>query len=222
VKLKFICYLLAFLAVGRLSRAATIIDTLGTATASSTFDIHGTFGQGIGSGEVVGPAFTLSAPTLITEIGGLIGNCFPNAGVYTCSPFPFVVNVVGSNNDVPDVSKLLASILLPAATKNPFIYYQSVNPNLILGSGTYFALFTSLFDSNGVILGGASNGGPNFYLAGQLQLGILFSGLDPRTTEGRAAVRILGEPVPEPSQFVLMVVGGTFLYHVRNLFAGRS
>lgn len=211
MKLRFLCFLLISIVCSGVSRASTILNTLGTATTSSTFNLPGTFGQGINPTEAVGPAFTLSAPTLITEIGGLIGNCYSTIGVYTCSPMPFVVKVVASNNGVPDVSQLLASVSLPQATQNPLIYYQSVNPHLTLDSGNYFALFTSVSDSNGVLLGGASSdGGPN-YLAGNLELGIVISGLGATTTESPAAVRILGEAVPEPSQFLLTIFGGAFM-----------
>jgi hypothetical protein len=53
---------------GSVAYAATIVDTLGTATTSTTFSVFGSGNNVIGAGYEVGPAFTLSSPAVITEM----------------------------------------------------------------------------------------------------------------------------------------------------------
>jgi len=48
----------------------TIVDSLGVATPSTQFSVFGTGGQGILSSQFAGPKFTLTVPTVLTEIGG--------------------------------------------------------------------------------------------------------------------------------------------------------
>jgi hypothetical protein len=188
--------------------AATIVDTLGTANPSTTFSVFGTGGTTISAGfQEVGPAFTLTSPTVITEIGGFMNNCRSIANFMAHCPnrLPFLVDILPSANGVPDVNSVPFVFPLRVDLTDPLtVSYVSVDPNLLLPAGNYFALFEAQGTDVGGLLANALSGA---YQAGLVELGSITpsgafaGGLTP------AAVRILGTPVPEP-RTILLVAGG--------------
>ena len=178
---------------------STIVDSLGAATPSTQFSVFGTGGcaNGIGSTQFVGPEFTLTQPTVITEIGGFFVNCGFISGVPQCPEIAqFVVQIRPSTNGVPDPSIILASYPL-SKNDNVFVAtYQSVGIDLPLGAGTYFALFAPLQeDMGGYVVGSATD--PFLYQAGLVPWGSLNLSTGASTFEGLCndAVRILGTPI---------------------------
>src|SRR6185295_10694906 len=95
--------------VAPVSTGATIsiVDSLGTATPATQFSVVGTGGLSILDFQFVGPKFTLTQPTTLTEIGG-----FVNCDIPECSTLPFTVQIRPSTNGVPDASTVLASFVL--------------------------------------------------------------------------------------------------------------
>jgi hypothetical protein len=179
--------------------AITIVDSLGTAAPSTQFSVFGTGGcaNSIGSTQFVGPEFTLTQPTVITEIGGFFVNCGFILGVPQCPEIAqFVVQIRPSTNGVPDPSIILASYPL-SRNDNVFVAtYQSVSIDLPLGAGTYFALFAPLQeDMAGYVVGSATD--PFLYQAGLVPWGALNLSTGASIFEGLCndAVRILGTPV---------------------------
>jgi hypothetical protein len=174
--------------------AATIVDTLGAATPSTEFSALGTGGISILATQFVGPEFTLIEQTRIVEIGGFVSNRGGFVeGVPQCpSPPPLSVQVRAAKNGTPDPSSIVASFML-SNDDDPFLVsYESVQPNLVLAPGTYFALFaTQRADAGGFLLQSATS--PFQYLSGSTQMGFL----DVTTGNASAsvsagAVRILG------------------------------
>ena len=122
-----------------------VLDTLGTATTGATFSVFGSTGQGVFSEQSVGPQFTLTERTAITEIGGFVNVCEAIiGGVPQCpSTSPFVAEVRASVNGVPDPSTVLGSFTL-SHDDDPLVFsYESAAPNLTLEPGVYFALFAA-------------------------------------------------------------------------------
>jgi hypothetical protein len=185
-----------------------IVDTLGAATPETTFSVFGSGGNAITATQLVGPRFTLTEKTAITEIGGFVNNCpLINQGVPDCpGALPITVQIRPSNaggipsptaGGVPHPSKVLATVAL-SDDGDPLVFsYESASTNLILEEGTYFALFAPQGDDEGgTLLSSAQI--PFSYQAGTTTLGFL----DPTSTNSLrfsgdtfAAVRILGHPV---------------------------
>jgi hypothetical protein len=165
----------------------TIVDTLGAATPTTKFDLGPADGWTISSSQFVGPEFTLTQRTDITEIGGFIaGGVFSPPG-----QAQLVVQLRPSVNGNPDPSTVLGTFVL-STDNNPFITsYESVAPDLTLGTGRYFALFAQPAGSLGdyFLLAHASR--PFEYTAGVPALGALCGGT-PCPVSGPAAVRMLG------------------------------
>lgn len=167
----------------------TIVDTLGTATPTTQFSLFGSGGQTIYSAQSLGPEFTLTESTTITEIGGFVNSQSLN--------LPFTVEIRPSLNDGPDPNTVLATYTL-SHDNDPFVVsYESATMNLILGAGTYFALFASQGDDGGYLLASASD--PFAYQSGLVRMGVLdpTTGFVYPTAEQFGAVRILGftEPI---------------------------
>ena len=173
----------------------TIVDNLGTATPSTQFSTSsGIRGLSIFSLQNVGPGFTLTEPTIITEIGGFVEQCSLVAGRQQCPALPFVVQIRPStNNGVPDPSTVLASFPLPRDYDPSVTTYESVSINLLLQPGSYFALFAPQGNYTGFGFLLASAGAPFNYEAGWTPMGFLDSTNGTSDAfEERGAVRILG------------------------------
>ena len=180
----------------------TIVDTLGAATPTTTFDREGSGGLTIFAFQSGGPQFTLSQQTVITEIGGFIGD----GGVFGTAPL--VVQIRPSVNGSPDPSTVLATFVLSTDNDPLITSYESVAPNFTLGAGSYFALFAepegSLADH--FLLANASS--PFIYTAGVPTLGALCSGTPCEAPPGLpAAVRILGRFSDDTTPPVLTTPG---------------
>jgi hypothetical protein len=179
---------------------AAIVDTLGAATPDTTFSGEGAGGQGIDASQLVGPRFTLTEETVITEIGGFVNNCRSIVGGVPQCPgtLPFTVQIRPSTGSgVPHLSRVLATMVL-SHDDDPLVFsYESASTDLILKQGTYFALFAPQQDDAGTLLSAAQI--PFSYQAGSTTLGFLFPTIHGRFTAFSAdlmgAVRILGHPV---------------------------
>jgi hypothetical protein len=176
--------------VAPVSTGATIsiIDSLGAATPDTQFSVFGSSGgASILDFQFVGPKFTLTQTTTLTEIGG-----FVNCDIPQCATRPFTVQIRPSTNGVPDASTVLASFVLSNDNNPLVVSYESVAINLLLKPGTYFALFAPQGTDEGFLLGGASD--PFVYQSGLIELGSLnpFTG-DADVSQQFGAVRILGE-----------------------------
>jgi hypothetical protein len=173
----------------------TLVDTLGSATSTTQFSVFGSAGFAVSASELWGPSFTLSQPTVITEIGGFFNNCtFIIPFVPNCpATSPFIVRVVrASPGGAPDPSSLLATFVL-SHDGDPFtVSYESVAPDVLLGEGTYFALFGAQNQDLGQGLMTATI--PFTYRSGITRMGFvnLIQGTA-RVSPGEfAALRILG------------------------------
>jgi hypothetical protein len=74
--------------------ADPIIDTLGGATPTIRFSILGHSGVAIRSTQFVGPQFSLTQPTALTEIGSFLNNATGSG--------PFTVRIYRSKDGLPD------------------------------------------------------------------------------------------------------------------------
>src|SRR5439155_17738899 len=99
----------------------SILDALGAATPTTQFSVSGSGGISVLSSQFVGPAFILTQPTTITEIGGFLNNS---------GTLPFIVQVRPSTNGVPDASTVLASFTLSNDNDPLVVSYESVAINL--------------------------------------------------------------------------------------------
>jgi hypothetical protein len=155
----------------------TIVDSLGAATPSTTFSLFGSSGLGVFPGQVVGPMFTLAGDTRVTEIGA-----FLNMRLH-----PAELQIRGAVDGIPGPT-ILAS--LPMSNDGDWftVSYESANPNLVLGAGSYFAFFVPQADDEGFVLGSATD--PFDYLAGVATFAVLGSG---QVFDTQGAVRILGD-----------------------------
>jgi hypothetical protein len=167
-----------------------VIDTLGAATPTTMFSIFGSGGAAILDSQFVGPQFTLSEETVITEIGGFVNN--------RTSTLPFTVQVRPSLGGAPDPSTVVATFVLSNDADPLVVSFESVMTSLTLEPGTYFALFAPEDADQGFLLAGASS--PFDYQAGVTTLGFL----DPTTGTSSAsdqfgAVRILGHTAAQIS-----------------------
>jgi hypothetical protein len=154
----------------------TIVDSLGAATPTTTFSVFGSSGLSVLPGQIVGPEFTLSKDTVVTEIGAFID--------MRSQPAQLQIWAAQSTG----LTGPLATF--PLSNDGDFftVSYESANPHLVLQSGTYFAFFAPQAGDDGFLLGSASI--PFNYVAGFTTIGVL--GGDVFDTQ--AAVRILGEP----------------------------
>ena len=169
------------------SGTISILDTLGVATPDTQFGSGGA-GAIISNRFVrVGPKFTLTQPTTLTEIGAFL-NCEPPL----CLTPPFTVEIRPSINGLPDPSTVLATFDL-SDDNNPLVFsYESVAIDLLLQPGTYFAIFASQGIDEVILLRTAID--PFNYEAGFIDVGVvdLLSGVS-FVFQERGAVRILGE-----------------------------
>ena len=169
------------------SGTISILDTLGAATPDTQFSFGGADSIITNRFAPVGPKFTLTQPTTLTEIGAFL-NCDPPL----CLTLPFIVEIRPSINGLPDPSTVLATFVL-SDDNNPLVFsYESAAIDLLLQPGTYFAIFAPQGIDELLLLGRAID--PFNYEAGLIDLGVvdLFSGIS-FVFQERGAVRILGE-----------------------------
>jgi HYR domain len=186
----------------RASEAFAIVDTLGAATPTTKFDRNDSGGLSVSAFQQVGPQFTLTQQTVITEIGGFIAD----GGVFGTAPL--VVQIHPSANGSPDPSTVLATVELSTDGDPLVTSYESVAPNLTLGEGSYYALFAEPEGSPADHFLLCCAFSPFEYRAGSPVLGALCSGAPCETPPGfPAAVRILGRPSVDTTPPVLTTPG---------------
>ena len=201
----------------------SLLDALGAATPATQFSVFGSGGSTILSSQVVGPEFTVTQPTTITEIGGFVNNCGDIvAGSPQCpGTLPFTVQIRPSTNGIPDAATVLAAFVLSHDDDPLVISYESVATDLTLGPGSYFALFAPQESDAGFLLRDASD--PFTYQAGSITLGFF----DPTTgtssaEAGRGAVRILGTPATAQGAIQLLMTDVGTLVSEGELTRGQG
>jgi hypothetical protein len=112
-----------------------------------------------------------------------------------CVTLPLIVQIRPSLNGVPDPNTLIASFTL-SQDNNPLVFsYESVEPNLPLEPGEYFALFTAQGNDSGFLLDNvllSKDGEPlSYYFANTVHFGYIYD-LGIISIPYRVAVRILG------------------------------
>lgn len=192
----------------------SLLDALGAATPATRFSVFGSGGSTIISYQFAGPEFTLTQPTMITEIGGFVNNCGDIvAGSPQCpGTLPFIVQIRPSRNGIPDAATVLASFALSHDDDPLVVSYESVAPDLTLGPGRYFALFAPQGSDAGFLLASATD--PFNYQAGSITLGFFDPGTGTSSAEAGAvgAVRILGaRATPQAAIQLLMTDVGTLV-----------
>jgi hypothetical protein len=173
----------------------SILNSLTAATPSTQFSTSGSAGTSILPTQFVGPKFTLTQPTTITEIGAFVNNCISIIGGVPLCPntLPLTVQIRPAISlGVPNASVMLASFVLSHDNDPLTISYESAATNLLLQPGSYFALFAPQGADQGFLLASATV--PFSYGAGLIEMGAL----NPLTSNANVsqqfgAVRILGE-----------------------------
>jgi hypothetical protein len=173
--------------------STTVLDTVGIVPTTTEFSVFGSSGRPIHRFESVGPQFTISQTVLLTEIGGFVNNCRSIVlGVPDCPDTrPFAVEIRPSVDGGPDPASVIASFELSHDDAPLVTSYESVDPNLVLQPGTYFAMFTSQGDDAGYLLASAQV--PFAYQAGATVMGHFDFGRVFVSPAEQGAVRILGE-----------------------------
>lgn len=195
------------------ARADTIMDALGDFTTADAIPNPGTGGQGLADSLQLGPFFHLSGRTRITEIGGFLNTCSNILINPDCDPAAFFVDIRPSFFGIPDLNNLLGTFALPLDSDPLTSTYLSVDPQLVLPAGDYFAMFRAAGGSGDNYLVGDSNGlFADFTILGITQ--------GPEVIVVRAATRILGEPepspIPEPGSLILALSGLTLAAFARR------
>ena len=195
----------------RASAPVSIVDSLGAATPATKFPIIEATGLGIFDDSHVGPQFTLTQTTTLTEIGAFVNtSCITNDdGVALCSEAsPLTVQIRPSLNGVPDPTTVIASFVLSDDNDPLVVSFESVAINSLLQPGTYFALFVTEPDNAGFLLTQATS--PFNYQAEVINLGFLnpFT-QDAGVLQTPAAVRILGETTPVLEDCDIVLPGGS-------------
>lgn len=171
----------------------SVLNSLGPATPDTQFSIFGSGGTSILHTQFVGPEFTLTQPTTLTEIGAFVNNCSSIIGGVPQCPvtLPLTVQIRPSINGVPDPSTVLGSFSLTHDNDPLTVSYESVALNLTLQPGSYFALFAPHNEDVGMLLESATD--PFSFLAGSINMGVLnpFTGIS-SASQQFGAVRILG------------------------------
>jgi len=183
----------AFPSSGNAADTFAIVDTLGSASTSSTFSLFGSGGTGVSASQLIGPRFTLTAPTVITEVGAFTNNCRAVvAGIPQCpGTRPFNIQIRPARGGGPDPSRVIATIVLSHDDDPLVVSYESAAPQIVLSEGTYFALIVPEGDDEGFLLGSASD--PFDYRADLATFGFLDSTSGQAFSfDGFGAVRILG------------------------------
>jgi hypothetical protein len=196
------------------ARADVILDTLGSATTTTTFSVFGSGGQVISATQKVGSAFSLTQPTLITEIGGFVNNCETIvSGIPQCpNRLPFLIEIVRAGESVP-----LAQFALPLDTDPLTVDYEAVDINLPLNAGTYFALFAAQDQNAGFLLSDSFAVVPPYRpVPDTILLGFETDEAGVTLSEGAAAVRIIGVAIPEPDSLLLAFSASALFAAIRR------
>jgi hypothetical protein len=175
----------------------TILDTLGDAAPTTRFSIFGSWGTAIYGRSYVGVRFTLTQPTVLTEIGGFINNCHTISGGLPHCPNtqPLTVQIhPATSSGTFDPSTTLATFLLSHDNDPLVVSYESVATYLKLEPGTYFATFVPHGEDGGILLRSATT--PFNYTAEVATI----STWDPETgtavlSQTPGAVRLVGVPL---------------------------
>ena len=193
------------------------LNGLNTSTPASGFWA----GFTIAPEQWVGPRFTLPEQTRITEIGAFV-----------FGRLPFVVSILPQINGLPDISTTLATLTLSNNFPTGTMAFESVSPNLLLGAGTYYAIFkphTAELGEGGVLLSNIQDPGTEhiLYSAKPGPIGLIRTAVDaPVDFPGAAlAVRLTGEvSVPEPATISLFAIGliPAMLFHFNAARMRRS
>jgi hypothetical protein len=147
------------------------------------FNDSGSGGMSVLTTQYVGPQFTLTHMTMVTQIGAFMNHFGPGTQ-------PFTVAIVGSTNGVPDLSRVYGSFQLSSDHDPAVVSYESAAMNLVLRPGIYFALFAPQGNDEGFIL--ASSGS---FVAGLLNLGVVdpTGGVPAQASLQYAAVTVRGQ-----------------------------
>jgi len=140
----------------------------------------------------VGPRVVLTKPTVITEVGGFLFQSRRAAVPFNVRIVPVDASGLPADPHGEDVAgPFLASGADPLAQTG---VYQRANPNILLGPGTYFALFGAQEDLVGGLIYKAELNGVTQYQADALPLGrwTNFHLVANPVFTDRAAVRVLG------------------------------
>lgn len=138
------CLLIAVICgsnAGAQQNCEPLINTLGTFSTSSQFSVLGSGALSVTDFQAIGPRLILTRPMVITEIGAIAN-----------STLPLIVQIRPSLDGAPDPSVVLASFPLSIDGDPTVFSYEFVEPNLILSTGTYFALFVPQPGDSGAIL----------------------------------------------------------------------
>jgi hypothetical protein len=171
-----------------------VIDSIGDLPTSTRFKRPGSWGHAIDQHNSVGPAFTLTKATTITEIGAYVEACSVGREVPEgCIPPPPVfVSIHPRLAGKPGLAAPIASYTLSNDNDRVLISYESVNVELRLQPGTYYALFNNP-SNKGLLMAGASD--PRDYTCGTVFR--IKVNRDSDAVSGSSqyiAVRILKEP----------------------------
>jgi hypothetical protein len=190
----FLVVLIMLTSVNAHAGNTTIVDGLNGLSTDFALSHVGTGGYPVTVDQLIGPRFTLSEPTSITEIGGFVDVAGKDS--------PLVVQIRPQINGLPASSGFLANLVVSNDNLPGVFRYESVRPNLSLGAGTYYALFVPQSFQGGIL----STIGTT-YVAGSMPVGIVrpFTG-DQLNDELHMAVRITGT-VPEPDTMILFAIG---------------
>lgn len=173
-----------------------IVDTLKGTPPTTQFSIFTSWGTAIYNRSHVGVRFTLTQPTVLTEIGAFVNNCHTiSGGVPQCPETqPFIVRIhPAAGNGGPDLSTTLAILVLSHDDDPLVVSYESVATHLRLEPGTYFTMFVPQGEDGGILLRSATH--PFDYEAEVATIATV----DPATgttslSRAPAAVRLLGFP----------------------------
>jgi len=200
--------------------ADSFIDDRLNGLNTSTPVSGGWAGYTVAPEEWIGPRFTLPEQTRITEIGGFVWG-----------RLPFVVSILPQLNGLPDISTTLATLTLSNNFPTGTMAFESVSPNLLLGAGTYYAIFkppTQELGQGGVLLSNIQNADEQvLFSAVPGPVGVIRTALDTPVDWSAAAlaVRITGEvSVPEPATISLFAIGliPAMLFHFNAVRMRRS
>ena len=170
-----------------------VIDSIGDLPTDTRFKQPGSSGLRLDGHNSVGPEFTLTKATTITEIGAYVESCYGMLrGQYVerCEPVPSIsVDILPQLHDKPDLSTVIASYNLSNDNDRTLISYESVKIELTLEPGTYYAIFNNPYK----LMASASD--PHEYRCKSVRMASVRKDPDAAFTSRQyLAVRILKKP----------------------------